>query len=261
MIPSPIFITTERYTVKIAETLSEIQQALQLRYEVFNLEMNEGLSSSHELGFDSDIYDTFCDHLLVIENASQNVVGTYRLLRQDKAEAHIGFYSEGEFDLSQFKLLSGNSLEVGRSCVAKEHRSSAVINLLWNGISAYLHIYKISRLFGCVSLHTKNMNEVAMITEYIRTNYFAPTLFRVQPLVHTQMQLPYCDPLAYQQFDSFRSMPPLMKGYFRLGAMVCGEPAYDKEFGTIDFFIVVERERITERYRTHYLERNTQTAA
>ena len=119
----PILCSTPTFEVKIADSLQEIEAALKLRFKVFNLEMNEGLQSSFETGFDSDVYDTMCDHLIVKERSSGAVVGTYRLLPQTKASQHIGFYSENEFDLSVFKALPGEALELGRSCVAKEFRS------------------------------------------------------------------------------------------------------------------------------------------
>jgi len=254
-------VATEKYTVKLAESLREIQQALRLRYEVFNLELNEGLSSSSEVGFDSDVFDTFCDHLIVIENCSNAVVGTYRLLRNERAEKHIGFYSEGEFDVRNLKTLSGNSLEVGRSCVAKAHRSSTVINLLWSGISRYLELFDIDRLFGCVSLHTKDQNEIALITEYIRRNYFSTEQYRVAPLPQCIMNLPSVDEKTFSLVKVFHRLPPLLKGYLRLGAVICGEPAYDKAFGTVDFLILVEKDRITERYRNHYIQQLETVAA
>jgi putative hemolysin len=255
MKPSPVLtITTEKYTVKLAESLGEIQKALRLRFEVFNLELHEGLSSSNDVGFDSDVFDTFCDHLIVIEKKTNAVVGTYRLLRNVRAEKHIGFYSEGEFDLKNLKSISGNSLEVGRSCVAKEHRSSTVINLLWSGISRYLELFEISRLFGCASLHTKDPQEIAMITEYIRRNFLSPEQYRVTPLPQCSMNLPVINEAEFASFRAFHNLPPLLKGYLRLGAVVCGEPAYDKDFGTVDFFILVEKDRITQRYRNHYIQ-------
>ena len=253
-------VTTEKYTVKLAESLREIQKALRLRFEVFNLELNEGLSSSTEVGFDSDVFDTFCDHLIVVENSTSTVVGTYRLLRNERAEKHIGFYSEGEFDVKKLKSLSGNSLEVGRSCVAKAHRSSTVINLLWSGISRYVELFDIDRLFGCVSLHTKDPKEISLITEYIRRNYFSPEQYRVTPLPQCTMNLPSVDEKTFSLVNVFHRLPPLLKGYLRLGAVVCSEPAYDKDFGTVDFFILVEKNRITERYRNHYIQ-SLETAA
>ncbi|MGA9408567.1 MAG: GNAT family N-acetyltransferase, partial [Bacteroidota bacterium] len=116
-----LLASTPFFEVKIAEYLDEVESALKLRFNVFNLELKEGLESSYETGFDSDVYDTFCDHLIVKNRHTDKVVGTYRLLRQEKAEKSFGFYSENEFDLTRIKRLPGQSLELGRSCVAKEY--------------------------------------------------------------------------------------------------------------------------------------------
>ena len=171
---SSILCSTSTFEVKIADSLKEIEAALRLRFEVFNLELYEGLQSSYESGFDSDVYDTFCDHLIVKEISTGNIVGTYRLLPQEKAEKHIGFYSENEFDLLKFKNIPGQSLELGRSCVAKEFRSLAVINLLWAGISKYIEMHSITNLFGCASFHTSNTKEIAAAYAYLQLYHYAP---------------------------------------------------------------------------------------
>jgi len=251
---SPVLIKTPSFEVKIASSLEEIEAALRLRFEVFNLEMQEGLESSYETGFDSDVYDTFCDHLIVKENSSQRVVGTYRLLRQEKAEKNIGFYSECEFDLSNLKSLSGQSLEVGRSCVAQKYRSIAVINLLWSGIARYMDIFRTERLFGCASLHTKNIEDISLLSAFLTKNFSAPGTYRVYPRAQHAMALLSCHLNEEKKRFAFKLLPPLLKGYLRLGAMVCGGPALDKEFRTVDFLVVVENDRITERYKKHYTE-------
>lgn len=248
-----ILCSTPVFEVKIAETLREIEGALQLRFEVFNLEMKEGLQSSYETGFDSDVYDTFCDHLIVKEISSGDVVGTYRLLPQKKANQHIGFYSENEFDLTTFKSKPGELLELGRSCVAKEYRSLAVINLLWMGIARYLEHQSITHLFGCASFHTRDVKEVAAANAYLKLFHSAPEEYRVTPLPKCVLNQPFQFLTSNEIEQAYRKFPPLMKGYLRLGAMVCGEPAYDKEFGTIDFLIVLERDRITNKYKERYL--------
>jgi len=248
-----VLSSTSTFEVKIAETLQEIEAALRLRFEVFNLEMKEGLQSSFETGFDSDVYDTFCDHLIVKEIATGAVVGTYRLLPQNKAEHHIGFYSENEFDMTMFKSISGQSLELGRSCVAKAYRSLAVINLLWTGIARYLERREITHLFGCASFHTNNAKEMAAAFAYLKLYHSAPDKYQVTPLPQCTMNLPFQFLTSNEIEESYRKFPPLMKGYLRLGAMICGEPAYDKEFGTVDFLIILEKEQITNKYKDHYI--------
>ncbi len=249
-----VLCSTSAFEVKIADSLEEINAALRLRFEVFNLELNEGLQSSYDSGFDSDVYDTFCDHLIVKETATGKIVGTYRLLTQEKAEKHIGFYSENEFDLSAFRSLSGRFLELGRSCVAKPFRSLAVINLLWTGIAKYLELNNITHLFGCASFHTHDPLEIAAAHAYLQLYHSMPEGFSVRPQDHCRMELPFRFLSSQQIEKAFDNFPPLMKGYLRLGAKICGEPAYDKEFGTTDFLIVLETERITEKYKRHYVK-------
>ncbi len=249
---SSILCSTSTFEVKIADSLKEIEAALRLRFEVFNLELHEGLQSSYKSGFDSDVYDTFCDHLIVKELSTGNIVGTYRLLRQAKAEKHIGFYSENEFDLSKFKNIPGQSLELGRSCVAKEFRSLAVINLLWTGISKYIEMHSVTNLFGCASFHTSNTKEIAAAYAYLQLYHFAPEEYKVKPLEKCAMNLPFQFLTSHDIESAYKQFPPLIKGYLRLGAMICGEPAYDKEFGTTDFLIVLNAQRISDKYKNHY---------
>ncbi|MEW6703029.1 MAG: GNAT family N-acyltransferase [Bacteroidota bacterium] len=251
---SPILVSTSTFEVKIADSLHEIEAALRLRFEVFNLEMKEGLESSFEAGFDSDVYDTFCDHLIVKEKSSGSVVGTYRLLCQSKAEQHIGFYSENEFDLSLLKRNTGRSLELGRSCVAKEFRSIAVINLLWSGIARYIEKEGITHLFGCASLHSTDPHHLAPAYYYLIHNHLAPKEFWVTPHIHCRIDFSNFNIEESVHPAPFSSLPPLMKGYLRLGAVICGEPAVDREFGTTDFLILVDTAKITERYRDHYVK-------
>jgi putative hemolysin len=249
-----ILSSTSTFVVKIADSLEEIEAALRLRFEVFNLELQEGLQSSYESGFDSDVYDTFCDHLIVKEKSTGKVVGTYRLLPQSKAGSNLGFYSENEFDLSNFKKHPGKSLELGRSCVAKEFRSLTVINLLWAGISRYVELHSITHLFGCASFHSNNSKEIATAFAYLSLFHSAPTDYHVKPLEKCAMNLPYLYLTSHDIKAIYKQFPPLVKGYLRLGAMICGEPAYDKEFGTTDFLIVVDTKQIADKYKDHYLK-------
>lgn len=251
-----ILCATPAFEVKVADSLSEVEAALRLRFEVFNLEMQEGLQSSYESGFDSDVYDTYCDHLIVKERATGAVVGTYRLLTQQKAAKNIGFYSENEFDLSSFASLRGNLLEAGRSCVAKPFRSLAVINLLWSGIARYLELHSITHLFGCASFKSSDPRFMSAVHAYCSANFPPPAGLSVTPLPHCRMDLAAHPPVAEELTSIFRRFPPLVKGYLRLGAAVCGEPAYDAEFGTSDLMVMVATESITAIYKDHYLRQS-----
>src|SRR5881397_1349610 len=149
------------FEVKIATEQREIEQAQRLRFQVFNLELNKGLRTSYAHGLDIDEFDPFCDHLLVRDLKSGDVVGTYRLMRGSQARQHIGFYSEKEFDLSQIKLLDGELMELGRSCARKDFRDRALIPLMWEAIAHYVKKHRIKFLFGCGSLYTTNPEEVS----------------------------------------------------------------------------------------------------
>ena len=247
-----LLASTPFFEVKIAEYLDEVESALKLRFKVFNLELNEGLESSYETGFDSDVYDTFCDHLIVKNRDTEKVVGTYRLLRQEKAEKSFGFYSENEFDLTHIKKLPGQSLELGRSCVAKEYRSLAVVNLLWTGIARYIEIHNISTMFGCASFHSTDEGEVSQAFAYLQKHHFAPEEYRVFPSRRCAMTVVHPQSGVNKEELIFQKFSPLLKGYLRLGAMVCGEPAHDRQFRTTDFFTLVETGRIADKYKNHY---------
>lgn len=250
-------IRTGKLEVRLATTMSELDAAKRLRFEVFNLELNEGLHSSYERGYDTDAYDAYCDHLIVTDLESEEVVGTYRLLRQSVADKNIGFYSESEFELSNLKQtvkeVGGELLELGRSCIAQTHRSFLTINLLWNAITRYAVEHNISHLFGCGSLHLTDAAQVQQVYAYLRAKHFAPEEYRVFPLANCRMQL--CDqaPTPTDTRTAMKLISPILKGYLRTGAVVCGAPAYDQEFGTADVLVLMEMVNLADRYRQHYV--------
>lgn len=248
---SPL-VSTSTLEVKLATSFAEIDLAMRLRFEVFNLELQEGLRSSYDKGYDSDPYDAYCDHLIVKDRKSDNVVGTYRLLRRSRAEKQIGFYSENEFDLSNLKRLPGDLLELGRSCIAVTHRNFATINLLWSAIAQYAREKNVSHLFGCASLHCSEVSEVQPIFSYLRAHHYAPDKYRVWPLPSCQMDIREEDCAEVDGREILRKIPPILRGYLRAGVIVCGPPAYDVEFGTADLFVLLEMEKMAGRYMQHY---------
>lgn len=250
-----VLLRTETLEVKLATTFAEIDAALRLRFEVFNLELQEGLLSSYERGYDKDAYDAYCDHLIVKDLMLDKVIGTYRLLRQSVAERHIGFYSENEFDLTNLKRLPGELLELGRSCVAYTHRSATTISRLWNAIIEYARQRHIAYLFGCGSLHQSEAEDVLPLYAYLRDHYRAPDEFRVQPLAACRMKLDENERVLYESRAVSRSLSPVMKGYLRAGAVICGAPAFDTEFGTADVLVLLAMDKLTARYKNHYVER------
>lgn len=240
-----------RLLLKQAATDKEIESAMKLRFEVFNLELNEGLQSSYLTGIDTDQYDKSSDHIIVIDTAKDMVVGTYRLLAGSKAEKGMGFYSETEFEMSSFKKLDGEKLELGRACVHRDYRGSAVLNLMWAGIARYIERYNISYLFGCGSIHNINPYIVSSVYSFLWKNYMADERFKVTPL----KKVPDFDPelTNYDKGMVTKHVPQLLFAYLRLGARICGEPAFDEQFGVSDFLIILDRSKLIDRYKKHYM--------
>lgn len=260
-------IRTGKLEVRLATAFAELDAAQRLRFEVFNLELQEGLRSSYERGYDADAYDAYCDHLIVKDLELGEIVGTYRLLRQRVADRNIGFYSENEFDLENLKAASaaagGELLELGRSCIAQTHRSFATINLLWNAIVRYAAEHNVTHLFGCGSLHLTDEAQVQQVYAYLKARHFAAEEFRVYPLAGCRMAIiddwdDWGDLEADVQAPAdsrsvTKLISPILKGYLRTGAVVCGAPAYDREFGTADVLVLMEMAKLADRYRQHYV--------
>lgn len=252
-VQQPLLLRAGKLEVSLAASLPELDAAYRLRFEVFNLELQEGLRASFDRGYDTDAYDAYCDHLIVRDLESQTVVGTYRLLRRSRAQRNIGFYSENEFDLGNLKKLPGELLELGRSCIASTHRSFATINLLWQAITQYARQTGVSYLFGCASLHVTARADVQRLYAYLRARHYAPAAWQVAPLASCRM-FGLDDELArdLDERQVARELPPLLRGYLRAGAVICGPPALDADFGTADVLVLLPMEQMARRYRQHY---------
>lgn len=245
---SPVEIRTDRLLVRQAVSGSEIEDALRLRFEVFNVELNEGLQTSWHTGQDTDQYDALCDHMVVVDTVENRIVGTYRLLPGNRVEHGPGYYSETEFEMSSFRLLSGNKLELGRACVHKDFRGSAVLNLMWAGIARYVEQHDIGFLFGCGSIHSINPITVSTIYAYL-SRFLTHESLRATPLKKIPgFQLPE----TFDKNEAARSIPPLLLAYLRLGAQIAGEPALDEQFGVADFLVVLDRAKLTQRFSKRY---------
>ncbi len=236
------------FEVKIATEPSEIVEAQRLRFEVFNLELNKGLTSSYDLGLDVDEFDPYCDHLIVRDLRSGDVVGTYRLMRGAQARRQIGFYSAKEFDLTQIMKLDGELMELGRSCARKDFRDRALIPLMWEAIAEQVRAHNVRYVFGCGSLYRTDSSEVSAIFSLLRKNYYAVDSHRVFPVEKCKFNglidsVPMVDEQAV-----FQKLPSLIKGYLRIGALVCGPPALDAGFGTTDFFLLLDFSSLKEEY-------------
>jgi putative hemolysin len=241
--------------VRIAQSEEEIAAAQALRYRIFCEEMGATPSpAALASGRDIDDYDSVCDHLLVIDHGVDgrpHVVGTYRLLRQLVATMHRGFYSAGEYDLSPLIASSetgGQLLELGRSCVAAEYRNNATISLLWRGIASYLSMHGIGFMFGCASLHGTNPEVHGAELSYLYQNHLAPPALRARALEQHYVPMNRIPAGSYDQRAAQRALPPLIKGYLRVGAMVGDGAFVDSQFNTVDVFVVMPVERITRRY-------------
>ena len=234
--------------VKITTDPKEIREAQRLRFEVFNLEMNKGLEASYASGLDGDEFDPICDHLIVRDLKSQEVVGTYRLLLGSQAERNLGFYSEHEFNLQNIKKLGGELLELGRSCARKDFRDKALIPLMWDAIAQYVKKHRVRYLFGCGSVYTTEASEAMAYFSMLKRKYYSPDTFRVHPMSDFQCEAIAENLKAAEHAALFLKLPSLIKGYLRLGAVVCGPPALDREFGTADFLVLLDMHQLRKEY-------------
>lgn len=225
------------YRGYFARTRDELQAIQRLRFEVFNLELGEGLESSFATGLDQDQYDDGCHHLLVSLRETGEVVGTYRMQTLEMAEAHHGLYTAGEFDLSVLpREVLVDSVETGRACVAREHRNGRVLTLLWKGLAAYMLWNRRRYMFGCCSLTSQDPHVARQTYEFLRAGaYLHPTL-SVPPHPHYA-----CYPPDFVPDPNVSvKLPALFAGYLKLGAKITGEPALDRDFKTIDFLTLVD---------------------
>lgn len=220
------------YRLVLAASQEQVRAAQALRFAVFNLELNEGLTCSYETGLDADRFDAVCDHLLVEDSSSGDIIGTYRLQTGARAAAGQGYYSEREFDFAPFETLRADLVELGRACIHAEHRNFTVLNLLWNGIASYARERGARYLIGCSSLTLQDASVGA--AAYLRLQaHLAPEQHRTKPVPGFACPL---DNVAAQAPKT----PKLLAAYLALGAGICGPPAIDREFRTIDFLTLVD---------------------
>lgn len=236
------------FEIKITREPADIEEAQRLRFEIFNLEMQKGLAASYERGLDIDRFDDYCEHLIVRDRSSNEIVGTYRLMLGSQARTSIGFYSEQEFNLERIKRLDGELLELGRTCARKDFRDKALIPLMWETIVGYVRQHGVRYIFGCGSLYTTEASAVSRYFALLRRKYYAPRRYRVDPL--PDKVFAGVDPALRCEDEAalFQRLPSLIKGYLRVGAWVCGPPALDREFGTTDFFLLLDFSKLGGDY-------------
>jgi putative hemolysin len=233
------------YSLLVARDSAEVLAAQRLRHEVFAGEMGATLHTSVP-GLDVDDFDEHCDHLVVRDDRDGQIVGTYRMLPPERAAEAGGLYSETEFDLSALDPIRPAVVETGRSCVHPDHRNGAVVSLVWAGIARYMLLSGHSWLVGCASVPLADGGSFAAgVWDQVHAKHYAPEEYRVHP----------CNPWDVDavQRPAKAALPPLLKGYLRLGAWVCGRPALDADFGVADLFILLSMERVDQRYLKFFL--------
>ena len=234
------------YTIRLAGSDADLHAAQKLRFEVFNLELGEGLAHSFVTGRDADPFDPICHHLLVEQTETGEVVGTYRLQTGRMAATHRGYYSEQEFDFRPFEAVRGEMIELGRACVHRAHRNLNVLGLLWKGIADYARERGARYLIGCSSLTSQDTAEGASVYAELCRKHLAPPGFRTHPMPGYECSLA-C--LA----EHAPKVPKLLRAYMSVGAKICGPPALDREFKTIDFLTLLDLEGLSVSARSKFM--------
>ena len=261
--PPPLDLRAGSLQVRLAAGAADIEAAQGLRYRVFYQEM--GAHPTIEMALarrDIDPFDEICDHLLVIDHArgAPLVVGTYRLIRRAAAERFGRFYSAGEYDIAPIASYPGAVLELGRSCVEAAWRTKSTMQLLWRGISAYVFEHGIELMFGCASLPGTDPAALALPLSYLHQFHLAPASMRPRALRERFLDMNLLPAGSYDPAAAQAMLPPLIKGYLRLGGFVGEGAVVDQQFNTTDVCIVVKTDLVTEKYYRHY-ERRARAAA
>jgi putative hemolysin len=256
-----------RYRVRLAESAEDRDAACRLRFKVFNIELGEGLESSYQTGLDTDQFDPICEHLLVEDkqedNPARRIVGTYRMQSGTTAERNLGYYSEQEFSFAPYEPLRVGILELGRASIDREHRTPDVLMLLWRGIAQYATDMGLRYLIGCSSLNSKDPAEGWQLYRQLEQYRVSPE-FETEPTTAyacpAEQEGRYAQQLAQQEDQSLPSqtstpvkVPKLLKTYLAIGARIGGPPAWDREFGTIDFLTLLDLKLVSPSARHRFL--------
>ena len=259
-----------RYRLRLAETVEDREAACRLRFKVFNIELGEGLESSYRTGLDTDQFDLFCEHLLVEDktenNPARRIVGTYRMQSGVSAARNLGYYSEQEFSFAAYEPLRHGILELGRASIDREHRTPEVLTLLWRGIAQYATNMGLRYLIGCSSLNSQDPAEGWRMYRQLEH-------YRVPPEFETVPTAAYACPIEQEGANTQQSpcqanrfpksspvsatappkVPKLLKTYLAIGARIAGPPAWDREFGTIDFLTFLDLKLVSPSARNRFL--------
>ena len=250
-------LQTGSFSLRLAKTAADVDAAQALRYRVFYQEMAAKPSAEMaRLQRDFDPFDDVCDHLLVTDDAlgdgADAVIATYRLLRGSVAASYGRFYTASEYDISNLHGLPGEMLELGRSCVDAKRRDRLTMQLLWRGIAAYVFHHDITLMFGCASLHGTDPGALALPLSYLYHFHLAPPAFRTKALPELNVDMNFMPPEEIDPKAALATLPPLVKGYLRLGGFVGDGAVVDEQFNTTDVCILVKTELVTEKYYRHY---------
>jgi putative hemolysin len=243
--------------VRLAEKPAEVEAAQALRYRIFYESMAATPSSEMRAKRrDFDHFDPICDHLLVIDldksNGSPAVVGTYRLLRHSVARQADGFYSAHEYDLTTLLSFPREIVELGRSCVDSEYRKRGVMQILWRGLSEYVQTFDIQLMFGCASFPGTNLKHLSSQLAYLYHYHLAPPALRPRALAHHYVPMDIVPQSGIDVTTIVNDLPPLIKGYLRVGGFVGDGAVIDHQFNTTDVCIIVKTDQLTEKYDRRY---------
>ena len=233
-----IVASPAQYATRLVRNLHDVRAAQTLRFEVFNLELNEGLAESFDTGRDSDPFDAVCDHLAVEHLPSGSIVGTYRLQSGTNAQNSLGYYSAQEFEFEVFEPFRTEIIELGRACVHRQHRNLVVLGLLWKGIADYAQQHGARYLLGCSSLTSQDPAVGASAYTELCRHHLTPAEYRTKPL-------PVFDCPLEQLAAESPKIPKLLRAYLTIGAKICGPPALDRTFKTIDFLTLLDLRRLS----------------
>jgi len=241
----PVLAATSLYRVSLAQTPDDLIECQRLRYLVFNLELREGLSTSDRSNLDIDPFDSFCDHLMVRDIESGRLVGTYRLQTGMTAARNMGYYGDQFFDFSIYQPILREVLELGRACVHEDFRNMMVVHSLWKGIAVYATRTESRYLLGCNSISSQDENYGMAMYESLKGKYL------VEPALRTVPQ-PGCRCQSTGEPVAVTRPPRLFRAYLDISAKICGPPAIDREFKTIDFLTLVDLAKLPDRVRTRF---------
>jgi putative hemolysin len=235
--------STNQFRVGMAESLEDLLDCQRLRYLVFHCELGQGLDSSARIGLDRDRYDFICDHLMVRDTGSGKLAGTYRMQSGFRAKGNLGYYSEQFFDFTPFESIREKVLELGRACVDTQYRNTGVLHMLWKGIARYAASCGARYLLGCSSLTSQDENEGLALYEQLREKYLIEPALRTKPRPEFLCR-------STNKTAAAPAIPRLFRAYLDVSARLCGPPAIDREFKTIDFLTLIDLQHIPDRVRT-----------